>query len=219
MKKISIILIIILLLNSCNNKNVDSTSKKEIDSTNNISTSNQAVDSKKDSSSQKDIEESQKTLQIDLQIEENLSDNELWEKYRDSRAKANIAHDNHLTELAVKHLLEASEYAQRLNRNDIAAWQLNNAGFYCIQKFRRLTSYDRRMTEIENMVFSEVKTIFINETKKIFNEHIYLLKDATIYLEKAYELDSSYDDASRTKSIYNNIKFVDWVRNFTNHKN
>lgn len=118
---------------------------------------------------------------------------------------------------AVKHFLKkAAFHAVEVSRKDIAAWQLNNIGYYSIVEFKRKTDYDQRIRTIENMRRGPEKIVYIKETKELFKQHLPLLLEASQYLEEAYELDKDFNDEECTEKIYSNLAFIDWVRNFTN---
>lgn len=121
--------------------------------------------------------------------------------------------------LSVKAFLkQAAFHALEVSRDDIAAWQLNNIGYYSIEEFKQKANFNHRMQTIENMRRGPAKIVYIKETKQIFKKHLPILLDATSYLEEAYELDKDFNDNDRTQKIYSNLAFIDWVRNFTNAK-
>jgi hypothetical protein len=139
-----------------------------------------------------------------------------WDDFRaakDSVDSALARNDFQTTKLA---LLKAAQYALELNRKDIAAWQLNNIGYYSIEEFKKRTDYSSRMKTIEAMRRGPEKFVYTKETKQLFRQNLPLLIEATKYLEEAYELDKEYDDNSRTRKIYSNLTFIDWIRNFVN---
>jgi len=113
-------------------------------------------------------------------------------------------------------LKKAAFHALEVSRDDIAAWQLNNIGYYSIEEFKRKTDYNLRMRNIENMRRGPEKIVYIKKTKEIFKDHLLILLDATSFLEEAYELDKDFNDNDRTTKIYSNLTYIDWVRNFTN---
>ncbi len=143
---------------------------------------------------------------------------ELWIDFRAEKASAEKAKEAGDIEEVTVSLLLAARYANELNRPGIAAWQLNNIGYYSIVEFKKRTDYDARMAKIEFIRHREEKIRYIKETKKVFKENIELLTNANNYLEDAYELDSNLNDANRTQKIYSNLKFIDWVRNFIREK-
>lgn len=143
---------------------------------------------------------------------------ELWSDFRAAKASAEKAREAGNIEEVTVSLFLAARYANELNRPGIAAWQLNNIGYYSIVEFKKRTDYDKRMAKIEFIRHREEKIRYIKETKKVFKENIELLTNANNYLEDAYELDSYLNDANRTQKIYSNLKFIDWVRNFIREK-
>jgi len=147
-----------------------------------------------------------------------LKEETLWKRYYAARSRSKEALTDNDFPLARQHLSTAAKYAKALNRRDIAAWQLNNMGYYAIQQFKQETNYQQRTKKIENMPPGYPKKVFILETKQIFKDHLNLLRKANTYLEEAYELDSQYNDDERTQKIYSNLKFVDWVFNFVREK-
>jgi len=143
---------------------------------------------------------------------------ELWSDFRAAKASAEKAKEAGDIEEVTVSLLLAARYANELNRPGIAAWQLNNIGYYSIVEFKKRTDYDKRMAKLEFIRHRTEKIKYIKETKKIFKENIELLTNANNHLEDAYELDSNLNDANRTQKIYSNLKFIDWVRNFIREK-
>lgn len=140
-----------------------------------------------------------------------------WNDFRaakDSVDSALARNDFQTTKLA---LLRAAQYALELDHKDIAAWQLNNIGYYSIEEFKKRTDYSSRMKTIESMRRGPKKIVYTKETKKLFKQNLSLLIEATKYLEEAYELDKEYDDNCRTRKIYSNLTFIDWVRIFVNN--
>lgn len=114
-----------------------------------------------------------------------------------------------------KYLKKAYFHAMEVSRPDIAAWQLNNIGYYSIVEFKQKTDYDERMRTIENMRRGPEKIVYIKETKALFKKYLPKLLDSVHYLEEAYDLDKDFNDNDRTNKIYSNLAYIDWVRNFT----
>ncbi len=139
-----------------------------------------------------------------------------WDDFRAAKDSVDAAlarNDFQTTKLA---LLRAAQYALELDRKDIAAWQLNNIGYYSIEEFKKRTDYNSRMKTIETMRQGPEKFVYTKETKQLFRQNLSLLIEAAKHLEEAYELDKEYDDNGRTRKIYSNLTFIDWVRNFVN---
>ena len=154
-------------------------------------------------------------LPVDLIAEfQQFDEAVLWIKYDSAKqlVDAAVLNDEHDSLMDALHL--AAMYAMALQRTDIAAWQLNNIGYYSIEEFQKRTNYGKRMRQIETMPHDSSKIRYIEETRFILRSEMALLKNATRFLEKAYELNSNLDDPDRTQKIYSNLKFIDWIRNF-----
>jgi len=138
----------------------------------------------------------------------------LWTKYDSAKQMVDsaVAADDLNTLMDALH--KAAICAMALRRADIAAWQLNNIGYYSIEEFQKRTNYHTRMRYIERMPQDSSKFRYIEETRLILRSEMALLRNASRYLEKAYDLDSNLDDPERTQKIYSNLKYIDWVRNF-----
>jgi hypothetical protein len=148
---------------------------------------------------------------------EDLSVMELWEKYREFREASKVALNNSEFQQALTNLKLAAKYASQLERDDLAAWQYNNIGYYSILEFKGRTNYDFRIHNLRTFTNQKERDAYLEETKKIFKENLKILTDAETYLEKAYEIDKKYDDQNRTDKIYSNLKYIDWVKNFLNN--
>jgi len=143
---------------------------------------------------------------------------QLWAEYYAARDSAEAARSRGDIAAVTAALVKASRAAIGLNRKDLAAWQLNNIGYYSIEEFKERTDYTSRLSATENIRRGPQKDLYIKETKRIFRDNLYLLMDVTKYLEEAYEMDKDLDDDERTQKIYSNLTFVDWVRNYVNSK-
>lgn len=145
-----------------------------------------------------------------------LSLEELWNRFYAARDSAQNARDQHRIEKVKLYLLEATEHALALERPDIAAWQLNNIGYYSIEEFKSRTEYEKRIATIESMRRGPEKIVYIKNTKRLFKANLPLLIEAEKQLEKAYDIDKDLDNNDRTQKIYSNLQFIDWIRNFIN---
>ena len=143
---------------------------------------------------------------------------EVWNDFYTAKNSADSALSRGDYSLLKDYLKKAAFYAMEVSRDDIAAWQLNNIGYYSIEEFKQNTNYNNRMQTVENMRRGPAKIVYIKETKQIFKKHLPILLDATSYLEEAYELDKDFNDNERTEIIYSNLAYIDWVRNFTVQK-
>jgi len=143
---------------------------------------------------------------------------QLWAEFYAARDSAEAARNRHDIAAITAALLKASRAAISLHRKDLAAWQLNNIGYFSIEEFKKRTDYTFRLNTIEKMRRGPEKVVYIKETKRIFRDNLYLLTEATKHLEEAYEMDKDMNDDERTQKIYSNLAFIDWVRNFANSK-
>jgi len=159
----------------------------------------------------------QQTASIE-QSAEPIPVSQLWAEFYAARDSAEAARSRGDIATVTAALVKASRAAISLNRKDLAAWQLNNIGYYSIEEFKKRTDYTSRLSATENMRRGPQKDLYIKETKRIFRDNLYLLMDVTKYLEEAYEMDKDLDDDERTQKIYSNLTFVDWVRNYVNSK-
>lgn len=144
-----------------------------------------------------------------------LSEAEMWAEYKAAKDAAQEAKEKENLEDLKLALLRAASFAKKLNRPDIVAWQLNNIGYYSIQEFKKKTDYDERMHTIETLNYGEEKKEYIAKTQKIFQEQMSLLTVAEKHLSDALEFDKKLNDKNRTEKINSNLRFIEWVQNFT----
>lgn len=152
------------------------------------------------------------------QPEEPAAVPQLWAEFYAARDSAEAARARRDIATVTSALLRSSRIALSLNRKDLAAWQLNNIGYYSIEEFKKQTDYNSRLRAIDKMRRGPQKELYIKETKRIFRDNLFLLTEATKHLEEAYELDKDLNDDDRTQKIYSNLAFIDWVQNFVNRK-
>jgi len=143
---------------------------------------------------------------------------QLWVDFYAARDSAEAARERGDIGIVTTVLLKAFHAAISLDRKDLAAWQLNNIGYYSIEEFKARTNYTSRLSTIENMRRGPQKDLYIKETKRIFRDNLDLLTEATKHLEEAYEMDKDLNEDERTQKIYSNLAFIDWVRNYANSK-
>jgi len=148
-------------------------------------------------------------------IIDNRTTQQMWNDFYAAKNSADSALIKENYTVVKDYLKKAAFHAMEVSRDDIAAWQLNNIGYYSIEEFKQRTDYINRMRTIENMRQGPQKTTYIKETKEIFKKHLPILLNATSFLEEAYDLDKDFDDNDRTEKIYSNLAYIDWVRNFT----
>jgi hypothetical protein len=147
-------------------------------------------------------------------ITEEKTDGNLWAAYNAAKAAAEEAKEDGDIETAIKELLRAANYAKKLNRPEIAAWQLNNIGYYSIQKFREVTDYDNRMAKLNSMKPGKQKEEYLNETMSLLKRNKSLLTSAKPHLKEAQEIDNKLEESNRTEVIKSNLEFIKWVENF-----
>lgn len=141
-------------------------------------------------------------------------DAELWAKYKE--LKSNTYADVTLT---VQNHLAIADVAKQLNRNDIAAWNYNNAAYVLIKEFRKQTNYTEFNKQISKAKSGEPRKAKRNEFRDVLGAHWGLLAEAQEYLFKAsglaYNADrDSFLDADLGKKVNSNQDFIRWVHNF-----
>ena len=175
-------------------------------------------DSAKTPDSVKNNIDTVKSIQTPVQedtIIDNRTTQQMWNDFYAAKNSADSALIKENYTVAKDYLKKAAFHAMEVSRDDIAAWQLNNIGYYSIEEFKQRTDYINRMRTIENMRRGPQKNIYVKETKEIFKKHLPGLLNATSFLEDAYDLDKDFNDNDRTEKIYSNLAYIDWVRNFT----
>ncbi|MBD3345653.1 MAG: hypothetical protein GF401_11385 [Chitinivibrionales bacterium] len=145
---------------------------------------------------------------------ENLSKKELWQYYREYRKDGNTLKDSGLYDASVVLLLGAAECAGKLDRRDLASWQMNNAAKHLIDKFKERTGYGHRMNTIESMKRGEEKQRYIDKTRDVLLGYIENLETAHEYLQEAAVLNEQLPDERRNRVISSNSKFISWVKSF-----
>ncbi|MCD4818797.1 MAG: hypothetical protein K8S23_08910 [Candidatus Cloacimonetes bacterium] len=147
-------------------------------------------------------------------VKSELSVAEMWSGYKESKANLEIAKKQDDFEQIISSLINATKYAKLLKREDIAAWQLNNIGFYSIEEFKKRTNYFDRMNRMNTMASGEDKKLYLKSTKDIIQIEFSILKDAKKFLNEAKEIDKNLNDQNRTKIIGNNLDFINEIQRF-----
>ncbi|MCF7792381.1 MAG: hypothetical protein K9N09_00110 [Candidatus Cloacimonetes bacterium] len=150
----------------------------------------------------------------EVEEDEWLSQQKLWDLYNAAKAKVKEAEKNNNFEAMSKFYHEAAIYANALERNDIEAWQYNNAAYYLIKEFKVKTDYQTKMDSLNSLKLKQKIEDYRLEIQKNFREESRLLSKAKGYLEKAKEVDAELEKSDRTRIIANNISFVDFVLEF-----
>jgi hypothetical protein len=142
-----------------------------------------------------------------------LSTSELWDAYRKTKAELENAQKSNQFDKIIELLKKTIQYAKELDRLDIAAWQMNNIGYYSIEEFKWRTSYDTRFNKLNQMQSGDEKMTYLLETKKKFASEYFLLKNALPYLQEAEMIDKNMNDEKRIKIINSNILFIQNIKN------
>ena len=138
----------------------------------------------------------------------------LWSSYRSAKEAVKEAEiDNDYTK-QTKHLLEAAEFANALQRFDIEAWQYNNAGYALIEDFKEKTEYMSVMDALNKLELKSEIMEYRKETRSFMSIEKSLLTEAAKHLAQAKEIDDKLESSSRTTIIANNILFVNDVLSF-----
>jgi hypothetical protein len=229
MKFIYFFILSVLLFISCNkNKNgsrtlpLDTQTKKilkdSVANNNNTTLQDSSVEQK--TSNNKDTLKKTKPIENILSKENNKTSNkiksisELWQEYKNAKKMAAKFIEKNNLDSIIHYFNIAADASYELNRNDIATWQLNNIGYYSINKFKDITDYDTRMQKLSTMKNLRKKALYLKETKQVFRDNFNILATAQIYLYKAQLLDNELDPSDRTEKIERNLKFITWIENF-----
>ena len=147
-------------------------------------------------------------------VKSDISVTEMWSGYKDSKANLEIAKKQNNFEQIIASLIDATKYAKLLERDDIAAWQLNNIGFFSIEEFKNTTNYFERMKQINTMAVGDEKKRYLKSTKDVLKQEFSTLRVAKKVLIEAKEIDAKLNDQNRTKIIQNNLDFINEIQRF-----
>ncbi len=139
---------------------------------------------------------------------------DLWDTYKKCKIEAETDYKNGDIKAMIKNFVTSANAAIELSREDLASWQLNNIGHYSIMEFKKRTDYQERVRTLAIMKDQTQRNAYYNETKQIFKQNYYLIKNSEPYLEKARRLDRKYKRSDRTETIKSNLKFIQWVKEF-----
>ncbi len=143
-----------------------------------------------------------------------MSTAQLWKCYKTRRASADSLKAKGEFEKSVEAFLIAAHCAEKLNRSDLAAWQLNNAAKHSIDQFKELTSYGNRMGTVERMKPGTKKAEYISECREVFDTHANVLTQAETYLRRARELAKASPHPTRDGYISSNLSYTSFVKDF-----
>ncbi len=137
-----------------------------------------------------------------------------WEDfnaYKDAKKTASEAEAAGDTAAAVTNYKKAADLAGKSATKDIQAWQLNNAGFVLVKRFKELVAYDDKLAKLTAMKPSKEKLALQKEMANMYSFKMELLTQARKFLEPGKLLDGGEEP---TKMIQSNIDFISWVENF-----
>ena len=137
-----------------------------------------------------------------------------WEDfnaYKDAKKTASEAEAAGDTATAVTNYKKAADLAGKSATKDIQAWQLNNAGFVLVKRFKELVAYDDKLAKLTAMKPSKEKLALQKEMANMYSFKMELLTEASKFLEPGKTLEGGEEP---TKMIQSNIDFISWVENF-----
>lgn len=145
-----------------------------------------------------------------------------YQAYKNAKKAASEASDAGDHSNAVAKYKEAAELAAKSATKEIKAWQLNNAGYALMKKFKAITVYQEKIDKLSAMEPSKEKIAFQQEITIIFNDNMSLLYEAKTLLEESKELFTKEDgtvaaeaEAGPMEKIQSNLDYIEWVVNFT----
>ena len=209
MQKYFMFAVVLLLLIGCNSK--ESGAEQELlESLKNEEKADSIAVTEPEQIVEKTTEQTVKIAEKEV-IEDEAN---LWSSYRSAKDAVKEAEAESDRRKQTKHLLEAAEFANALQRYDIEAWQYNNAAYALIQDFKEKTEYMSVMDALNKLELKSEIMAYRKETRTLMSEEKELLFEANIYLVKAKEIDEKLKESSRTTIIVNNILFVNDVLSF-----
>jgi hypothetical protein len=138
----------------------------------------------------------------------------LWKEYRQARSRGTTLKDSGRYAESIYTLVIAARCAEKLERPDLAAWQLNNAAKHGIDAFKAITRYGETMAEIEAMKPGKAKVEAVSEVRQRFAEYLAELDRAEEYLLEAGLLNADTSCPERTRVIASNLRFIAFIRSF-----
>jgi hypothetical protein len=145
-----------------------------------------------------------------------------YQAYRNAKTAASEASDAGDHSNAVAKYKEAAELAAKSATKEIKAWQLNNAGYALITKFKASTVYQEKIDKLSALEPGKEKIAFQQEIAIIFNDNMTLLHEAKTHLEEAKELVTKEEGTvageaadGPLEKIQSNLEYIEWVINFT----
>ena len=213
MRKYFIFAVVILLMIGCNS-NKSGKEQELIESLKNEEKTDIANEPESQSVTEQTTQQSE-----DITNEEAIVDEaSLWSSYHSAKEAVKEAEIDNDYKTQAKHLLEAANFANALQRYDIEAWQYNNAGYALIEDFKAKTDYLSVMDVLNKLELKSEIIEYRKETRAFMSNEKDLLTEAAKHLAKAKEIDDKLEKSSRTTIIANNNLFVNDVLNFLDVK-
>ncbi len=221
MQKYFIFVVILILMIGCTSKE-SGTEQELLDSLKSQEETDSIAVTKPEPIDEKTTKQTEKIAEKEVSekevIEKEVIEDEasLWSSYRSAKEAAKEAEKNYDYRELTRHLLEAAEFANALQRYDIEAWQYNNAGYALIEDFKEKTEYLSVMDALNKLELKSEIMEYRKETRSFMSIEKDLLTEASKHLAKAKEIDDKLESSSRTTIIANNILFVNDVLSFLN---
>ncbi|MBP7793320.1 MAG: hypothetical protein KA120_09730 [Candidatus Goldbacteria bacterium] len=134
-----------------------------------------------------------------------------FQKYLSLKNAAKQAEAEGDTFNAVSNYLKAAEVASKSADANIQAWQLNNAAYSLISRFKKLTDYDQKLKKLTGMQPSKEKIAYQKEFAEMLNLQFPLLQEAQDILEKTKNMG---EELEAKEKITSNLDFIAWVKDF-----
>ncbi len=113
------------------------------------------------------------------------NDWEAYQSYKKSKKEASAASGAGNTATAVAKYLDAASIAEKHANKTIKGWQLNNAGYTLIKKFKADTNYREKIDKLSAMEPGPDKIAFQEKLADEFSEAFKLLEEAKGILVRA----------------------------------
>ena len=212
-KRILIITVLAISLFSCSKKKKEIIPQKQeiIKKVKEIKESGEEISRKVNEKAKEIIKENKKNIQKVAQ-KNNLSKEQLWKLYGETKSKIKQAKMNEEFSDLIKLLKKQVQISKQLGRKDIEAWQLNNIGYYSIEEFKKRIKYDETMAKIYATTEKKKRKKLYNDLKERMKKNYKILHDSYEYLVKAQKISSQNNDKKQQKIIANNISFINDIK-------
>ena len=162
-----------------------------------------------------------------------------YQTYKKAKANASAASDGGDTVTAVAEYKLAAELASKSGTKEYQGWQLNNAAYALIKKFKADTEYQVKIDKLSLMEPGSDKIEYQKEIAAVFEGGLMLLEEAQAILDEAKalfpEAEVAAEEAEKKEEekegeegqaeeqpalsgpmvkIVSNIEFIAWVKKF-----